>query len=95
LDFIPNSTKIRFNHHLLAERTIQYLRHRKANFFERDPITGWTMNEALIISQQTLDLCIAAWKEASDLFKDEDINSPPNIIEHEKVDKILVTLASN
>ncbi len=53
------------------------------------------MNEALIISQQTLDLCIAAWKEASDLFKDEDINSPPNIIEHEKVDKILVTLASN
>jgi hypothetical protein len=94
-DFIPNSTKIRFNHYLLAERTIQFLRYRNADFFERDQITGWTMDEARIISQQSLDLCGAAWREALELFKDEDIESPANIIENEKLDKALVTIVND
>ncbi len=95
LNFIPNSTKIRFNRHLLAERTIQFLRYQNRNFFDRDPITGWTINEAIIISQKTLNLCVIAWKQATELFKDEDINSPLNIIENEKSIKILVNISNN
>lgn len=75
---------MRFNRHLLAERTIQVLRYRKADYFEQDPITGWTTNEAIKISKQTLELCSLTWNEALDLFQDEDIESPPSIIENEK-----------
>jgi len=94
-DFIPNPSKIRSNQHLLAERTIQFLRYRNANFFEQDQITGWTMNQAKIISQQALNLYFISWKEASELFKDEDINSPPDIIEYDKLVKILVSITNN
>lgn len=96
LDFIPNSTKIRLNRYLLAQRTIQILDYRNANDFERDPITGWTIKDAKNISEQTLELCSLAWNDALDLLKEENIElSSPNIIENEKIKKIFVTITMN
>lgn len=92
-DLIPNSTKIRFNHYFLALRSIQFLRYKNADSLERDPITGWTIDEATMILEQTAKLCILTRREATELFENEDIDASPNIIEHEKSAQILIPLS--
>ena len=92
-DFIPNTTKIHSNRYLLAERAKQVLHHRNADFCDRDEITGWTMDEATIISEQSFNIFIAAWEEASTILENEDINSPSKIIENDKLIQPLVILS--
>jgi hypothetical protein len=94
-DFIPNPTKIHSNRYLLAERTKQVLRHRHANYSERDETTGWTADEAEIIAKEELKSYIGVWEEALEIFKDEDISSKPNIIENEKSTVYLITVGNN
>lgn len=92
LDFIPNWTKLSCNRLLLAERTIAILLYRNARFDQRDSLTGWTKDQARLISEQSKHLCLIAWQEAREAFHDEDIDSPANIIEHEKSMELFLSL---
>jgi hypothetical protein len=92
-DFIPNSTKIQLNGYFLARRTIDFLRYRNGDSSERDPITGWTIDEANMILEQTVNLWMLVRRQAKELLEYEDIDTPPNIIEHEKSEQILVLLS--
>jgi hypothetical protein len=83
--YVPNPTKIHSNRYLLADRTLQMLRHRNANPTDRDEITGWSLTEAEIIYADEMNSYYAAWQGASQILEDEDINFIPSIIEHEKI----------
>lgn len=77
---------------MLARRAIDVLRHRNAACLDRDHLTGWTSDEAAANLWQARSLRAAVWREAAELLPNEDLNSSPSIIEHEKSTKILISL---
>jgi hypothetical protein len=92
--YVPNPTKIHSNRALLADRTVKMLQYRNAGSTHRDEITGWTLTEAEIISADENKNYLAAWKEASQISEDDDINFIPSIIEHAKIElpSVLITI---
>ncbi|CAF1367878.1 unnamed protein product, partial [Adineta steineri] len=83
--YISNPIKIHNNRCLLADRALQILKFRNGKPTDRDEITGWTFLEAEIIYLDEMNNYYTAWKEASKILEDDDIDFIPSIIEHEKI----------
>ncbi|CAF0737607.1 unnamed protein product [Adineta steineri] len=83
--YISNPIKIHNNRCLLADRALQILKFRNGKPTDRDEITGWSYLEAEIIYLDEMNNYYTAWKEASKILEDDDIDFIPSIIEHEKI----------